>query len=83
MIWTTSKLAKTKRIEIIPRVQSDHNPIMWLGQNRIKQYRWCLNEDLFFCDEYTELIKEKTNHFFQINQKKKKRLQGTNNMGQL
>lgn len=54
MIWMTPNLmAKTKRVEIIPRIKSDHSPVLWLGRNGRKQFRWRLNEG-FFNDEFTE-----------------------------
>lgn len=71
MIWTTSNIfGLTKKIDIIPRIKSDHNPIIWTGWREKKQFRWKLNEDLLLDEEYVKQIKDNTNHFFQINFKK-------------
>lgn len=76
MIWLTPNLmAKTKKIEIIPRIKSDHNPVLWSGENGRKSYRWRLNEDLFFNEKLIDSIRQKTKLFFQINIKKDSKIQ--------
>lgn len=72
---TSNLLAKTKKIEITPRIKSDHNPVLWSGKNGRKKFRWHLNEDLFFNYEYTESTRKKTNQFFQINLIKDSKIQ--------
>lgn len=65
MIWATSKiLGLTKRIEIIPKIKSDHNPVIWTGYKKKKQIRWRLNEDILLQEEYIEQLKVETNYFF-------------------
>lgn len=53
----------------------DHNPIIWSGWTEKKHYRWRLNEDLLLEEEYVEQIRNSTNQFFQINQKKDTKIQ--------
>lgn len=45
MLWESSKIiGLTKKIEIVPKVKSDHNPLIWIGKKGKKQFRWRLNE---------------------------------------
>lgn len=76
MIWTTANIvAKTKKVEIIPKIKSDHNPIIWTGLKERKDFRWRINEDLFLNKEYVTYIKEKTKQFFLQNRKDETKLQ--------
>lgn len=78
MIWATSNISGvTKKTEIIPKIKSDHNPIIWTGWTKKKQSRWRLNEDLLLEEDYIKQIRENTNQFFQIIQTKDTRAQVT------
>lgn len=47
MIWISKRLTiHTKKIEILPKVMSDHNPIIWINKCMKKKLYWRLNEDL-------------------------------------
>lgn len=73
MIWATSNLlGLTKKIEIIPRIKSDYNPMIWTGWTEKKYNRWRLNEDILLEEEYIQQIRNSTNQFFQINKKIRK-----------
>lgn len=39
-MWATSKiLAKTEKMEIIPKIKSDHNSLIWTRWTEVKQFR--------------------------------------------
>lgn len=61
MMWATANiLAKTKKMEIIPKIKSDHNPLLWTGVKERKSFRWRLNENLLLNEEYVTQIKART-----------------------
>lgn len=57
----------TRRIEILPRVYSDHNPILWRAATGSKTRRWRLNEDLLQKPEHVAFRKDESRFFFEQN----------------
>lgn len=75
MMWASAKLlVKTKKMEIILKIKSDHNPLIWTGQAEVKCFRWRLNENSsqrrIHCAN-----QRKVKEFFQVNQKKDSKIQ--------
>lgn len=76
MIWVSVKLLSlTKSIEIIPKIKSDHNPVIWTGKKEKKQFHWRINEEIFHHKEYINQIRLETSNFFRINKKEDTTLQ--------
>lgn len=76
MIWVSPKLiGRTKKIEIIPKIKSDHNPVIRTGVKERRQFHWRLNEDVMHYEEYINQIKNETNTFFRFNKKENTKLQ--------
>lgn len=64
MIWISKSLETlTKRIEILPKELSDHNPVLWVGKIKIKRSHWHANEDLLYKKENIEHIRNETKIF--------------------
>lgn len=57
----------TKKVEILPKICSVHNPIMWLEGAEKKQFHWKLNEELLNQQQNVKFIKKETRLYFKIN----------------
>lgn len=76
MIWTSSNLLlHTKKIKILPKVASDHNPIMWISRPRKKRFIWRMNEDLLNLEEIMEQLKKNAVEYFKYNLDKEVNIQ--------
>lgn len=76
MIWTTKDIQTwNKKIEILPKVLSDHNPILWIGKGAYRQYNWRLNEDLLTKQENILFLKKEINEYFKVNLNKETDIQ--------
>lgn len=68
MIWMSKILAmNTMRIEILPKVLSDHNPVIWTKKGTRKNFHWILNKELLYKEEDIEHIRKETEFFFETN----------------
>lgn len=67
MIWTTKETVLMTKVEIMPKINSDHNPVTWRGVMGQKKYIWRLNEDLLKHQAIVDFVQEETNSFFQLN----------------
>lgn len=67
MIWATKELLFMRKIEILPKIASDHNPILWVAKGVYKQYNWRLNEDLLLNQEILPILKNELNYYFKLN----------------
>lgn len=68
MIWSSKELSVlTKKIEILPKVASDHNPLMWSTGTRKASFMWRINEDLLNSEETVEQLKKETKEYFKLN----------------
>lgn len=57
LMWANQAiLAKTKKLEILPKVKSDHNPIVWSSYQQRTEYKWRLNEDTLMQEKYLNYI---------------------------
>lgn len=62
MIWATKELGLwTKKIEILPRISSDHNLLIWFAGGGLKQYKWRLNMDLLTHQNNVTFLKKELN----------------------
>lgn len=76
MIWTTKDIQTwTKKIEILPKILLDHNPILWIGKGAYRQYNWRLNEDLLTKQENILFLKKEINEYFKVNLNKETDIQ--------
>lgn len=57
----------TKKIEILPRALSDHNPLIWTMKDRNRKPRWRLNEDILSKKKNVEHLMKETDCFFKTN----------------
>lgn len=70
MIWMLHNLTfLTKKVEIMPRIVSDHNLIFWEGKLRKISYIWHLRE-LLNSTKVLEQIKKETKDYFKLNMDK-------------
>lgn len=69
MIWVSKTLeVRTAKTEILPKVISDHNPVLWaIKPKQSKIFKWKLNEDIFLSKENIEYLNQETKNFFEIN----------------
>lgn len=68
MIWVSnSMLVNTKKVDILPKFLSDHNPVVWIFRNKRKVHRWRLNEEVFEKEENVEYLKKEIDKFFEWN----------------
>lgn len=65
MIWATKEIGLlTRKIEILSKASSDHNPIMLKGSDELRKYRWRLNEN-FLQQSNQDFIQKEKQHFFE------------------
>lgn len=68
MIWLSKEQTRlTKKVEIMPRVNSDHNPMLWKGTSGNRKKRWRMNEELLNKKENVEHLHRETKHYIQAN----------------
>lgn len=81
MDWETKEFGLwTKKVEIMPKIASDHNPLMWCGGGGLKKYYWRLNKDLLMHQGNTFLKKE-INEYFRVNFQSKQSFQNPDSLG--
>lgn len=68
MIWITKEIQTlSKKIEILPKIASDHNPILWTGKGAYRQFNRRINEDLLTRQENIVFLKREINEYFKNN----------------
>lgn len=73
MIWVSkSMLSLTKKVDILPRILLDHNPVVWVLRGKRRTYKWKLN-DLLDKRKTLEYIQNEINNFFELNWNKETR----------
>lgn len=73
MIWVSkSMLSLTKKVDILPRILLDHNPVLWVLRGKRRTYKWKLN-DLLDKRKTLEYIQNEINNFFELNWNKETR----------
>lgn len=76
MIQSTKEIALwTKKIAILPKMTSDHNPLMQYITKGRRQYNWRLNKDLLSHQKNVDLLKKEINEFFVTNMNNKVKIQ--------
>lgn len=56
-----------KKVEILPKIRVDHNPVMWVGKDLNSSYQWRLNEQLLSREEKMKKLREETKNYFKEN----------------
>lgn len=57
----------TLKTEILSKIASDHNLVMWIERTFKSRYVWRLSEDLLNSRLIIEQLKEETRSYFEIN----------------
>lgn len=68
MIWMNKSLcAKIKKAEIMPKLLSDHSPVVCVVRSKPKTFCWRFNEELLIKTENVEYIQKEIQEFLKIN----------------
>lgn len=51
----------TRKVEIMPEINSDHNPLLWRGMMGLKKFKWRLNEDFLNQQPVVDFVQKETN----------------------
>lgn len=69
MVWVSKELdLLTNKVDLLPRVISDHSPVMWKMREQVQTYKtWIINEDLLDNQDTVDQIKTDIKNYFEIN----------------
>lgn len=68
MVWASKTSTPViKKVEILPKILSDHNPVLCVIRKHKMTYKWRLNEDILQTQNNIELIQKEIGIFFQDN----------------
>lgn len=67
ILMSQQLLTNTKKLEILPQLLLDHNPVLWIGKDKEIKYQWRLNERLLSKEENVQKLKDETVNYFRTN----------------
>lgn len=68
MIWATKSLTPlVKKVDILPKILSDHNPVKCVIKKNRVGYKWRLNEELLEDQGNVDFLQKEIREFFKSN----------------